>query len=402
MSILPAKILLILGLIFVLGACGDGGNGGPTDEPAPTDATENGVDDNNDSTTADFDFTIDIITQEDRDALERYVEIEYATDLGDIEGLTLLFDFNQPISDFALLKLGSTLDGEPVVMGILHEVGDLGFQGLNEHLVLTNYFSGGTLAASGFYFLDPDGNERWYVFQISQRDGNIYWHSFSWSSEYDFYVPGETGNDQSNTNPAPPNSGSGTATRVFGIERFNAAEVALLGDHSRFVWSGSEMDDLTDLNAVFTFSENVTNFQFLFVGWDENLNFANFGVSHDVGDVAAGRPVVLTHYNHVGTVSNSGFTFRDASGVTHWYVFQESQMDGSIAFWPFHWDLSYPVPIYWEEVYHEVVAGDTLFSIARYYDMYMGTIQQLNDMGDSTDIRVGQRLRIGRSRPVYE
>ena len=43
--------------------------------------------------------------------------------------------------------------------------------------------------------------------------------------------------------------------------------------------------------------------------------------------------------------------------------------------------------------YHTVRRGDTLFSLARRYDTTVGAILALNDLR-STDIRVGQRLRV--------
>jgi len=400
------SLLLILGLIFILGACGDSeGEYTATTEPA-TDATQEETRaDNNDNLSTEFEFTIDIISAEEFYALERYIEVEYK-DLDGIEGLKLLFDFNQPISEFALVEIAMLEDGEIVVTGVLHEIGDLGFVGLNEYLVLTNYIVVGTVPRSGFTFVDPDGNQYWYVFQRNQADigHDMLWYSFSWNSDYAFYVPELPDNNQSdnnvNNNTTPPNAGT---TRPFGVERFDAAEVALLGEHLRFSWAGSEMDALTDVNAVFTFSEDITDFKFLFVGMDDDGNFVNFGPAHSAGEAAssasvpAGKSIVLTHYNHVGTVSNSGFTFTDASGITHWYVFQWSMFDGSINAWSFDWD--YGIAII-EMDYHEVAAGETLFSIARLHGLTVADLQNFNDLGDSTDISVGQMLNLGTGRVV--
>jgi LysM repeat protein len=41
-----------------------------------------------------------------------------------------------------------------------------------------------------------------------------------------------------------------------------------------------------------------------------------------------------------------------------------------------------------------VVAGDTLYGIAKRYGVTIGDIQRLNDLGDSGLIRPGQRLRV--------
>lgn len=46
-----------------------------------------------------------------------------------------------------------------------------------------------------------------------------------------------------------------------------------------------------------------------------------------------------------------------------------------------------------EPVYHTVRSGETLFAISRRYNVTVGDIQQMNNLG-STTIRPGQRLRI--------
>ena len=46
-----------------------------------------------------------------------------------------------------------------------------------------------------------------------------------------------------------------------------------------------------------------------------------------------------------------------------------------------------------EAVYHTVRSGETLFAISRRYNVTVGDIQRLNNLG-STTIRPGQRLRI--------
>lgn len=47
-----------------------------------------------------------------------------------------------------------------------------------------------------------------------------------------------------------------------------------------------------------------------------------------------------------------------------------------------------------EPVYHRVERGETLFSLARRYETTVDAIQRLSRLGDSTNIAVGQRLRV--------
>lgn len=48
-------------------------------------------------------------------------------------------------------------------------------------------------------------------------------------------------------------------------------------------------------------------------------------------------------------------------------------------------------------VYHSVAPGETLYSISKKYGCTVAQIQSLNGMGQSTQIRIGQKLRIPRS-----
>jgi hypothetical protein len=51
-------------------------------------------------------------------------------------------------------------------------------------------------------------------------------------------------------------------------------------------------------------------------------------------------------------------------------------------------------PVGGGEEWYTVVAGDTLYGIAKRYGVTIGDIQRLNDLGDSGLIRPGQRLRV--------
>lgn len=55
--------------------------------------------------------------------------------------------------------------------------------------------------------------------------------------------------------------------------------------------------------------------------------------------------------------------------------------------------VSAPVPTAAEAVYHTVRSGETLFAIARRYNITVAEIQRLNNMSTTT-IRTGQRLRV--------
>lgn len=134
-----------------------------------------------------FDFSIEIMTDEELVNFENtYLEINYADAREGFvtEGLTLIFNFNQPVFDFTLIEIYMTENRRHVKTDILAEVGDLT---PDIPFILTHYHTQGTFPRSGFYFVDPAGNERWYTLTLNSMDGSIEWNSFPWSHEYGLY-----------------------------------------------------------------------------------------------------------------------------------------------------------------------------------------------------------------------
>ena len=159
------KIMLSLSCVSLLAlvACGEDSGGISTVEP--------------DEDTA-FEFKIEMISDDELAYLDDYIELNYtmARDGFITEGLNLLFNFNQSVTNFSLIEIEFLEDGSFVKTGILYEIGYLE---PNRPLVITHYTVAGTMPTSGFHFTGPAGIGEWFTLHQSQMDGSIVWHPFN-------------------------------------------------------------------------------------------------------------------------------------------------------------------------------------------------------------------------------
>ncbi|MCL2558994.1 MAG: LysM peptidoglycan-binding domain-containing protein [Turicibacter sp.] len=354
------KLMLFLMLfnLFALVACTDDADETPPveEETEPTTEPEEA-----------FTFFIEILTEDELAELEHVTSVAYRDGTFE-DGLNLLFNFSHPVTDFTFIGVTVVEDGSAVKTGILNEVGDIA---LNAPLVLTDYFVMGTLPTSGFYFVDPDGESNWYVFQQSQMDGNIHWRPFDWSHDYDlldyFYHEVVAGNtlfslsQQHGTtvevlqqlnglgtstditvgqllripvNPTSPDTGN-----VAGM----TPEVApITTPDIRIEWLRETRHDVVEFNyadargvrayhtdtLLIAPATVLREFAVISVYLDMMLNaFEAVDVLFFVGYLHPHQPLLIREYFGMGTFPASGFTFIDEAGVRRFFTFNESPTD---------------------------------------------------------------------------
>ena len=211
----------------------------------------------------------------------------------------------------------------------------------------------------------------------------------------------------------------------FSIERITPAQLAKI-ENARIVnYQEIHIGSEEGMSLHFEFNRPVENFTFISVDFVDNdgYRYVETGVLDEVGALGPDHSLILTHYMGLGTTAISGFTFTNPDGVDVWYAFLESQRDGSIYAIPFDWSHEFelhvsdgeastinnesgdavltpptapvsPVTPPQNATYHIVVAGETLTSIARLHGTTATALQQMNNMGNTTDITVGQRLSL--------
>ena len=147
----------------------------------------------------ELEFSVEMISDEELEELKYDYdvnEIDYAMARDNFitEGINLHFSFSLPVTDFTIIEIAAVfLDAEDeeagemtlVKTGVLYEVGDIC---PDVPFVLTHYFGHGTISASGFYFIGPNGEENWYTLQQSPMDGEIVWQTFDWSLDQGLFV----------------------------------------------------------------------------------------------------------------------------------------------------------------------------------------------------------------------
>ena len=228
-------------------------------------------------------------------------------------------------------------------------------------------------------------------------------------------TPAENQTASTPTTQAPPSTTSNTqnvtsntltsevSTNLrLSVERFTDAEVNQLTNANRFtdVFEGHRD---TGINIGFTFSQDVTNFKFIAISHGSGDRLEPYVVAEllSPGHIPAWQTIVLEKYWELGTMPHRGFSFTDSAGVTHWYLFQESQKDGSIHYRSFPWNTSYGIARWVSDTY-TVARGDTLFSIATAHHTTVEHLQDINNMGSSTQITVGQTLNVSTGRFVID
>ena len=170
------KLMLVFSCVSLLAliACGEGGVT-PIVGREPTETIANGYE--------NFEFSIEIISDDELADLGRYHEVNYAVARESFitEGFNVRFNFNQSIRDFTLIDVARSEYGSFVKTGVLYEVGDLGPE---RPLVLTHYFSNGI---TGFYFSGSNDEDGWFTFELNPSDGEISWGRFDWSHDRELF-----------------------------------------------------------------------------------------------------------------------------------------------------------------------------------------------------------------------
>ena len=211
----------------------------------------------------------------------------------------------------------------------------------------------------------------------------------------------------------------------FSIERITPAQLAKIENASIVNYQEIHIGAEEGMSLHFEFNRPIENFTFISVDFVDNdgYRYVKTGILTEVGALGPNHSLILTHYMGAGTTAISGFTFTNPDGVDVCYAFQESQRDGSIYAIPFDWShenefyvndsetstinkesgdtvlapptaLIPPVTPSQNATYHIVIAGETLTSIARLHGTTATALQQMNNMGMTTDITVGQRLSL--------
>jgi len=326
------KLMLLLGLIILvtLTACNQEEEPIPIAEPEPEPVVEE---------PEPFEFSIEMISNGELAALGEYVEVDYASarELDMTEGLNLQFDFNHPVTDFSFISVqflgeDSEIYEEGLTFaktGVLSEVGDLDPK---VPLILTNYFGMGTLAASGFTFIDPDGERVWYTFQQSAKDGGMEWQPFNWSDERDIYEPyiwaGEPSDlDGGTEQPEEPPAETPPTVAIPAI---------------RVEWLRETLHDVVEFNYSESRGTAVEGAETLLIAPATTLReFSFIDIDHEtadggpqaidviflVGDLAPEQPLLIHSFFGHETLPRSGFMFTDETGTRRFFTILPDQSD---------------------------------------------------------------------------
>ena len=273
-----------------------------------------------------FEFSIELLSESELAELEGHTEVVYR-DVGFDGGLNLLFEFNQPVTDFAFIEIVVLDDGSVAKAGVLHEVGDLE---PDESLVLTHYFGHGTLPVSGFHFVDPDGEGRWFTFQQSQMDGEIHWDAFDWNEEYEWFTPEVDLPDLDDVEGMMPE-----------VQPINTIDI-------RIEWLRETLHDFVEFNYADVRGTSAELMDTLLIAPPATMReFAIVAVDHDgpdlspqavdvlflVGDLTPDTPLLIRDYFAMGcTLPESGFTFIDETGTRRFFTFMEDPYDHGLGF----------------------------------------------------------------------
>jgi len=362
--------------MFILVACD---NGEADTDTGANNETSPPVEETRPNETVDFEFSIDIIDDEDLAELDDYVTID---DGSSSEGLSLIFEFNQPVTNFALINVQHTGDGFAKT-GMIQEVARV-----NNNLVFTNYRGLGTLPHLGFTFTRPDGEDVWYTLQQSMMDMSIGWQSFDWSHDYDLYDPSSNVEAVYHTVTAGETMFSISRmyrTSVDTIKELNnltsyditvgqilrmpdgSVKDPSLATHQGNGQSGGlGIDEAAALGIrvewlretlshyiEFSYSEarggerNVSNDTVLIAPEERLTSFAIIAIDPSPGDglepevqdilfyngaLNPDQPLLIRDYLGQGTMPGSGFTFIDETGMRRFFFFLQNQADGGPQF----------------------------------------------------------------------
>lgn len=130
-----------------------------------------------------FEFSITIIENEELAELSGHQTVNHGSD----GGLDLIFNFNKPVTNFAIINVLFTNSAGDNEYGFVKTGEVIAVGNVEDILILTNYWTLGTHPHLGLTFTTPDGEEVWYIFSRSMMDGTIHWRQFHWSRNYDLY-----------------------------------------------------------------------------------------------------------------------------------------------------------------------------------------------------------------------
>jgi len=374
------KLMLLVSCISLLAlvACDEEPRTSPSDATEPQ-TSEPVVTRSNDEFVF-FDFSIEILDDEALENLnDNDLKINYAEarDGFVTEGLTLIFNFSHPVSDFTLLETDINENGFFVATGILLEIGDLDPE---NPLILTHYHTQGSVPRSGFYFVDPNGNERWYILHQSSMDGSITWQVFTWSHDYDFYdtnaepeiedeeeyvyhevregetlfsisrLYGTTIETLQVLNELGLSTGIEAGTRLR-LPPGSVPDSTLLVNNEydedpeaeigvRIEWLQEALDVYIEYyypganvyGRDLLITSDVIIKQFVLISINSDSDFETPEVTDEmllfVGDLNPNYPVIFRSFFEVGTLPTRGFAFMDADGNRRFFTFTENQEDG--------------------------------------------------------------------------
>jgi len=185
------KWLVVLGALVLAGCSGVAQNEVPTADYPDSEVGYGDVDgveydlELEVLSDSEFEFSVDILTEEEFANLENYIALDYQALSGQselLDGLILKFNFNQPVTNLVLSRVEHTGDEYfPFDFPVpLAGIGDLN---PDTPLILTHYVGLGTFPSSGLIFTVPTGEEMHITFQQSMKDGSMIWNLIPWSVE---------------------------------------------------------------------------------------------------------------------------------------------------------------------------------------------------------------------------
>lgn len=316
----------------------------------------------------DFEFSINLIYEAE---IGNYPAVNY----GDYGGLNLLFNFNQPVTNFSIINVVLTNFGTDDELNFAKTGEAIHVGHVEDILVLTNYWTLGTFPHLGFTFTNPNGEDVWYTFQQSMMDGAIHWQLFDWSHEYELYeldvdtvvvyhtvVAGETMFSISRmygTNVA-------TILELNDLENYDVSvgqvlrmpdgseKDSTLATHNRpheleiiIDWLNAPVANYVNFDYAAARDSSIRNENQLLIAPDRLLReFGIVQVNPDsgdgtpvatdmmffVGDLIPTRPLIIDNYFGQGTFSHSGFTFIDETDTRRFFWFIQNQADGGPSF----------------------------------------------------------------------
>ena len=172
--------------------------------------------------------------------------------------------------------------------------------------------------ASGFSFVDPNGERRWYILQQNQVDGSIIWYPFDWSYEEDLFI-----DDGYFIDPELPN------IDLDDVEGMMPEVDPIIPVDIRIVDSYEGLHNYIEFNYAEARGEEAPTYTYTLLITPSELmppeeplrDFEIISISHDhetpevtgvlfhVGDLMPGTSVLIRSYYGQCTLPGSGFAF---------------------------------------------------------------------------------------------